>query len=121
MIPLVRVQLPQPILLYIKGAKIRESCEIHKYERYSVNKPVTEKDYIKNAITIAKRDEYDQLIVIDKNGDYSIRRKYPKCIHEWLEERITAEIIVFWQNGMLRTIVTKDVKEMISYEDIRRM
>ena len=63
------------------------------------------KDYVNNAILAAKRDGYNQYVTIDKNGEYSIKRKHPYCLCEWLEEKIIAEVVVFWNLGVMQTKV----------------
>lgn len=37
----------------------------------------------KNANIVAKRDGYNQVIIKDKDGDYSFSRKYDGCCPEW--------------------------------------
>ena len=66
---------------------------------------MTLKEYVNNAISAAKRDGYNQYITIDKDGEYSIKRKYPNCLCEWLEEKIIAEVVVFWNLGVMQTKV----------------
>ena len=41
-----------------------------------------------NARAVAKRDGYDQVIILDKDGDYSFSRKYDGCCPEWYGEII---------------------------------
>lgn len=66
---------------------------------------MTLKEYVNNAISAAKRDGYNQYVTIDKDGEYSIKRKYPNCLCEWLEEKIIAEVVVFWNLGIMQTKV----------------
>jgi hypothetical protein len=40
----------------------------------------------KNAKMVAKRDGYNQVIIKDKDGDYSFSRKYDGCCPEWYGE-----------------------------------
>lgn len=61
------------------------------------------KDYVNNAILAAKRDGYNHYVTIDKNGEYSIKKKYPHCLCKWLEEKIIVEIEVCWELGILQT------------------
>lgn len=42
----------------------------------------------KNAKMIAKQDGYNQVIIKDKDGDYSFSRKYDGCCPEWYGEII---------------------------------
>lgn len=39
-----------------------------------------------NARSAAKRDGYDQVIILDKEGNYSFSRKYDGCCPEWYGE-----------------------------------
>ena len=66
---------------------------------------MTLKEYVNNAISAAKRDGYNQYITIDKDGEYSIKRKYSNCLCEWLEEKIIAEVVICWNLGMIQTKV----------------
>ena len=66
---------------------------------------MTLKKYISNAISAAKRDGYNYYIVVDKDGEYSIKRKYPNYHCEWLEEKIIAEVVVYWNLGKIQTKV----------------
>ena len=40
----------------------------------------------KNAKIVAKRDGYNQVIIKDKDGNYSFSRKYNGCCPEWYGE-----------------------------------
>ena len=44
---------------------------------------MTLKEITKNAKSAAKRDGYDQVIIIDNNGEYSFGRKYDGCCPDW--------------------------------------
>ena len=66
---------------------------------------MTLKEYVNNAILAAKRDGYNHYVTIDKYGEYCIVRKYPNCLCEWLEEKIIAEVVVFWNLGIMQTKV----------------
>lgn len=40
----------------------------------------------RNAKLVAKRDGYNQVIIKDKDGNYSFSRKYDCCCPEWYGE-----------------------------------
>jgi hypothetical protein len=40
----------------------------------------------KNAKIVTKRDGYSQVIIKDKDGNYSFSRKYDGCCPEWYGE-----------------------------------
>lgn len=63
------------------------------------------KDFIRNAVKVALRDGYNQLVVEDKNGDYSIKRAYPNCLYTWLHEKVVAEIVAYWELGTAKAKV----------------
>lgn len=42
----------------------------------------------KQAKRAAKRDGYAQVIIRDREGDYSFSRKYPGCCPEWYGEMV---------------------------------
>ena len=47
----------------------------------------------KQAKKVAKRDGYDQVIIKDRDGDYSFSRKYQGCCPSWygdIVEEITS-------------------------------
>ena len=51
----------------------------------------------RNARLAAKRDGYDQVIILDRDGEYCFSRKYPGCCPEWhgeIVETIKAPKIV---------------------------
>ena len=37
----------------------------------------------KQAKKVAKRDGYEQVIILDRDGDYSFSRKYNGCCPDW--------------------------------------
>lgn len=67
---------------------------------------------VKNAKLVAEKDGYDQVIILDNDGNYSFSRKYGGCCPEWYG-KIIGEVVVYWINGV------KVVKDYVQNSDCR--
>ena len=61
------------------------------------------KQIVSNAERAALRDGYEQIIYKDKNNEFGFVRKYPNCLCNWNGEIEVCRIILFWENGSLKT------------------
>lgn len=66
---------------------------------------------IKNAKLQAKKDGYDQVIILNNSGSYSFARKYDRCCPEWYG-KIIGEVVVNWVNGVKKTTYIDKINGM---------
>lgn len=74
---------------------------------------------IKNAKLQAKKDGYDQVIILDNDGNYSFSRKYEGCCPEWYG-KIVGNVVVNWNNGVKNITYSKCTKRNCVSEIILR-
>lgn len=60
---------------------------------------LTLRKVVKNAKLVAEKDGYDQVIILDNDGNYSFSRKYDGCCPEWYG-KIVGRVVVYWINGV---------------------
>lgn len=87
-------------LLCFGKYKTKRECEI------AIMQPYSQKKYLKLCISNAKkialtRDGYNQVIIQDKDGNYSFSREYPGCCPEWYG-KIIGKVITYWEMGILK-------------------
>ena len=57
------------------------------------------KQIINNAVSVAKRDGYNQVIYTNDNGEYSFSRDYPDN-NMYKKENVIGKVLTMWNKGI---------------------
>ena len=81
-------------------------------KRESVNETLSEKDAVSNAIATAMRDDYNQIVYRDSDGNYLFHRDYPSY-EKWDDgETDVKKIVVYYDKGIRKTKVVDISKKV---------